>query len=99
MNGAVAYIQHTKLIDLPLCCIYRIAGAMTGIVGVYSSESDVGLKNGVSAPYSFATAAISSSSVEQTIRSKHLLFIAASIDQAIIGLPLNCFIFLRGILL
>ena len=56
-------------------------------------------RNGTSAPNLLATSAISGSSVDTITWSKHLLWKAASIDQAMIGFPQNSRIFFRGILL
>src|SRR3989339_898487 len=58
-----------------------------------------GLIKGTSAPQFLPTEAISSSSVERTIRSNIPLLSPASIDQAINGLSKNSFMFFLGILL
>ena len=58
-----------------------------------SSESFFDLMKGTSAPYFFATEAISLSSVLTIILSKHLLAIAFFIDHAIIGFPKKFLIF------
>ncbi|MNN92854.1 hypothetical protein D3C81_2112020 [compost metagenome] len=66
------------------------------MVPVWSSDSSAGRMNGTSAPCWRATSAISISSVETMILSKQALCSAASMDQAIIGLPQNGLMFLRG---
>src|SRR5690606_29869789 len=56
-----------------------------------------GRRNGASAPHCLPTLAISASSVETSTRPKSPQARAASMDQAIIGLPQNDRMFLRGI--
>ena len=50
-----------------------------------SSDNEFGLINGTSAPYSFATLTMSTSSVETIIFENNLELIAKSIAEAIIG--------------
>jgi hypothetical protein len=73
---------------------HSIACVTTGTVPVKSSEIFLGRIKGISAPWDLAILAISALSVLTIILSKHLLLIAASIDQAIIGFPQSFYFFL-----
>ena len=89
-------MQQTEVTCQRCSNAHRAACAITSVVPVKSSASAAGLTNGTSAPQAVATPATSASSVDTTIRSNNPEVLAASIDQAIIGLPQKSRIFFRG---
>ena len=95
-NGAVAYRQQACSPCQPCCRIWPTAWAITAPVVAKSSASSAGRTNGTSAPYCRAICAISSSSVDTIICSKQPALWAARMLWAIMGLPLNGRMFLRG---
>src|SRR3990167_11199382 len=68
----------------------------TGSICVALPANFLGRKKGVSAPYFFATLAISGLSVETMVRFIRGLFRAVSIAQAINGLPQKFLMFFPG---
>ena len=99
INGAAGYKQHTASWFPPCDEIHSMACRITGIVGVTSSASSAGRRNGTSAPFCLEISAISSLSVETMIRSKTFDSIAAKIVQTIMGFPRNSLMFFLGSLL
>ena len=83
---------HTRSGGSSLSISHSAACLITFGAIVKSSDNSLGLRKGTFAPFSFAIAAISLSSVDTRISSKQLLFCAVSIDHAIIGLFLKSFI-------